>query len=83
MHTHTPTQVFRLQNFFTAGEADELIRHTLSMDHDPVHGLHRSTTGQGAGTCLRAYIILVAWHCLRCAVLSVSVLIPTPTNPSL
>lgn len=47
--THARTQVFRLQNFFTADEADELIRYTLGMDHDPVHGLHRSTTGQGAG----------------------------------
>jgi hypothetical protein len=42
--------VFRLNNFFTAEEADELIAYTLAMN-DPVHGLHRSTTGQGSGRC--------------------------------
>lgn len=40
-------KVFRLNNFFTSQEADELIAHTLNLK-DPVNGLHRSTTGQGA-----------------------------------
>ena len=39
-------KVFRLNNFFTTEEADELIANALNMN-DPVHGLHRSTTGQG------------------------------------
>lgn len=43
-------QVFRLKNFFTADEADELIENTMRIS-DPVLGLHRSTTGQGAGAC--------------------------------
>ena len=39
-------KVFRLNNFFTEEEADELIENALQLN-DPVNGLHRSTTGQG------------------------------------
>jgi prolyl 4-hydroxylase len=39
-------KVFRLNNFFTSEEADELIDNALNLN-DPINGLHRSTTGQG------------------------------------
>ena len=41
-------QVFRLNNFFTAEEADKLIEGALAIS-EPANKLKRSTTGQGDG----------------------------------